>query len=123
MKESTIYEIFFRESSSVMLLIEPSTGNLLDANNSAVEFYGYTYKELMKMRIFDINILPENEVKDAMSKVINRERNSYEFKHKLHNGDIRDVSVGTDVVTLKGKNYICSIIRDISKNYKVYGVF
>ena len=39
----------FEQNSSVMLLIEPASGAIVDANRSAVEFYGYARDELLQM--------------------------------------------------------------------------
>ena len=38
-----------------MLLINPNNGEIIDANQSAVNFYGYTLDELKQMNISKIN--------------------------------------------------------------------
>ena len=48
----------FNEHNAVMLLIEPETGTILDANPSALAFYGYSRDELLSMKIQDVNVLP-----------------------------------------------------------------
>ena len=46
-----------------MLLIEPITGRIIDANPSACSFYGYTKEELMNMYVQDLNGLSYDDAK------------------------------------------------------------
>ena len=45
-----------------MLLIDPISGDIIDANPAAANFYGYTLDELVKMKISDINVSDDNLV-------------------------------------------------------------
>ena len=45
------FESMFKIHSSIMLLIEPETGNIIDANNSACAFYGYSLDEFRELNI------------------------------------------------------------------------
>ena len=47
----------FTYHDSIMLLIDPENGNIIDANISASKFYGYTMSELCSMNINQINTL------------------------------------------------------------------
>ena len=38
----TRFENMFKNHASIMLLINPNNGEIIDANQSAVNFYGYT---------------------------------------------------------------------------------
>lgn len=55
-------QAMFRDHNAVMLLIEPLTGKIIDANLAACEFYGYTRDEILAMHIQDITILSQGEV-------------------------------------------------------------
>ena len=74
-----------------MLIIDPNTGNIVDANPAASSFYGYSYEELFKMNIESINNLPDHDVKSEMQKSRSFQKNNFIFQHTLANGDIRDV--------------------------------
>jgi PAS domain S-box-containing protein len=39
-----------------MLLIDPLTGDIINANPAACAYYGYTLKEINGLKISDINI-------------------------------------------------------------------
>ena len=51
------FENMFRTHDSVMLLINPDSGKIIDANNSAIKFYGFSLDEFKNMNISDINPL------------------------------------------------------------------
>jgi PAS domain-containing protein len=51
------FHLMFKNNGAVMLLIEPDTGKIIDANDAASFFYGYTHELLCSMSIDDINVL------------------------------------------------------------------
>ena len=109
------YHSLFENNHAVMLLINPNNGEIVDANSAASSFYGYKHEELVKMKINDINLLPEKEVFNEMRRSKLSHKNNFIFKHKLANGEIRDVDVYSGSITVGGKNLLYSIIHDITK--------
>lgn len=98
-----------------MLVIDPSTGEIIDANESAIKYYGYPRGDLTSMKIQEINILSESEIKMEMEKAATDKRNYFIFRHKLSNGDIRDVEVYSGRVEWEEREVLCSIIHDITE--------
>ena len=109
------YHSLFKNNHAAMLLIEPNTGKIVDANPAACSFYGYNYDHLTKMNIEDINNLPDNDVHNEMQKSKTFQKNNFEFKHTLANGEIRDVDVYSGPITVGGKKLLYSIIHDITQ--------
>ncbi len=58
------YHKLFNKHDKAMLLIDPSTGKIVEANEAAVKYYGYSIDELLNKKIQDINILDEKQVKE-----------------------------------------------------------
>lgn len=54
-------QAMFSDHSAVMLVIDPETGRILNANPSACVFYGYDMSELLSLNVQDINMLPKEE--------------------------------------------------------------
>jgi len=104
----------FEKHSAVKLLIDPDTGQIIDANNAAVSFYGWSREELKNLRIQDINTLPADEVKKEMEKVRRGQRVHFEFRHRRADGSIRDVEVFSSKIEFKGKDLLHSVIHDIT---------
>ncbi|MDH7552906.1 MAG: PAS domain S-box protein [Spirochaetota bacterium] len=108
------YRTIFKNSKAVMLIIDPDTGDIVDANEAAVEFYGWSRKELQSMQIQQINTLTPEEIKARMEEARACKRVYFEFKHRRKDGNIRDVDVYSSAITIKGKQYLFSIIHDVT---------
>lgn len=106
------FKSFFEKNKAVFLLINPTNGIILDANEAAEKYYGYSIQELKSMKISQINMLSVEEIKSEMEQAIKLKRNYFNFKHKLSNGDIKDVEVYSTPFMSKGNNLLFSIIHD-----------
>ncbi len=106
------FEDLFENHQSVMLIIHPQTGEIFYANQAAVDFYGYPKHQLMGMNIDDINMLTPEEVAAERQRAADEERNFFNFKHQLADGDIRTVHVYSYPVEINGDTYLFSIVID-----------
>jgi diguanylate cyclase (GGDEF)-like protein/putative nucleotidyltransferase with HDIG domain/PAS domain S-box-containing protein len=106
--------IIFDKHGSIMLLLDSTTGDILDANESAIDFYGYSHDTLTSMNIMDINTLSKDEIESELEAAANEKRNYFVFKHKLSNDQIRDVEVYSYPFEEGEKKYLFSIIHDIT---------
>lgn len=104
---------------AVMLLIDPFSGEIIEANHSAVSFYGYSREELLGMNIGDINQLPAEEVIKLRAQVLNSGQKYFTFPHKLKNGEIRMVDVYSSPIEYNNQKVLFSIIFDVTKRETV----
>lgn len=100
--------------SAIMLLIEPETGKIIDANKSAVKFYGYDLQKLLTFSIQDINQLNPEQVREERLKAKKFKCNYFIFPHKLSSGEVRNVEVHSTPINHQGKQILFSIIHDIT---------
>jgi len=112
------YRSLFKNNHSVMLLIDPETANIVDANPAAVSFYGWSYEELTRKKITDINRLTKEQVFDVMKKVKMEQRKHLYFRHLLASGEIRDVEVYSGPIKVHGRELLYSIVHDITARKK-----
>jgi PAS domain S-box-containing protein len=108
------YRNQFTGNSSVMLLIDPTDGAIIDANTAALSFYGYTREQLLIMNITDINTLPAFEVKQAMASILPKDGKRFKFQHRLSDDSLRDVEVSSSCIQFGGRTVLHSIIHDIT---------
>jgi len=87
-----LYSMFYQHSA-IMLIVEPGSGRILDANPAACKFYGYSKEELLNLLISDINMLPPNEVQRQRRAASEKREGYFLFPHRLKNGEIRLVDV------------------------------
>ncbi|MBE0493813.1 MAG: EAL domain-containing protein [Thiomicrospira sp.] len=102
----------FEKHASPMLLIDPPSGEIIDANQAAAEFYGYKIEQLTHMSISQINTLSEPEVAKERTLAAIQKRNYFVFTHQLANGEQRYVDVHSSPVVIGGKTRLFSIIHD-----------
>lgn len=109
------YRSLFENRHTVMLLLDPADGAIVDANPAAVEFYGWTREEMRRKRITDINTLPAAELQAELDRAKQRAKNVFLFAHRRADGTIRDVEVLTGPVEMEGRQLLYSIIHDITE--------
>ncbi len=114
-ESETRYRKQFESIHTVSLIIDPETGNIIDANPAACNFYGYKKQQLTKMNIKQINILSEKQVQKEMELAKSGQKKHFHFKHKLADGNIRDVEVYSGQIKIQNKQYLYSIIHDITE--------
>ena len=108
------FKNMFERHNAIMLLIEPKTGLIINANNSAIKFYGYEKIKLCSMNIDEINTLSQEQVLIERTKAIIEKRNYFIFPHRLANGKIRIVEAHSSPIECKEKRVLFSIIHDIT---------
>jgi len=111
-----LYRNLFKNHSAVKITIDPATGNIVDVNEAAVNYYGWSHERLKQMKIQDINTLSPEEVKEEMEKARAKKRTHFEFRHRRADGSIRDVAVFSSKIVAKGKDLLHSIIHDITEH-------
>ena len=119
LKKYASYENLFEKSNSVMLIIDPETGIINDANQAAKKFYQYSKTEMRGMNISDINTLSPKEIQKEMHDAKLQNRSYYNFQHRLKNGQIKSVEVYTSPIDVDGQKELYSIIHDTSEKKKV----
>jgi PAS domain S-box-containing protein len=105
----------FEEHGAIMLLIEPVSGQIVDANQAAQNFYGYSLQSLKEMTIQDINVLMPLEVAQNREEAVRAQQNYFVFPHRLANGEIRTVEVHSSPIAIGGRQLLFSIIHDITE--------
>ena len=109
------YKSIFNNNYASMLLIDPENEYIVDANSAAVEFYGWPAEQLKSMKITQINMLSEQEIKTNIKNSISLKQNHFFFQHKTENGRTVDVEVYSGPIMINGKQLIYSIIHDMSE--------
>ncbi len=117
-KEAEAFKSLFYENHSCMLLIDPATGMIRDANNAAVEFYGYSLAVLTSLHMSDINILPKEEVSRRMAQAVSGQSRSFQFIHRLADGQERNVEVYSGPVQVRGEKLLYSIVHDVTERIR-----
>ena len=114
-KSEERFRKMFKNHGAIMFLIDPESGQIVDANHAAQVFYGYSHQELCALKIHDINQLSKVEVDKEIQNIKNKLRNTFILPHKLKNGQIRTVEVRSTPIEINNKKILFSIIQDITE--------
>jgi PAS domain S-box-containing protein len=120
-KSEELFRNLFQYHAAVKLIIDTDTGSIIDANEAAVNYYGWPYEQITCMNIQDINTLASEEVKMALEKAKDHKKVRFEFQHHRADGSIRDVEVFSSNIKIHGKGILHSIIHDITERKQAEG--
>ncbi len=109
------FRSIFTTSHAVMLIVDPETGAIVDANPAASAYYGYPLDTLTAMQITDINVLGWEELHREMRKAETGEKRHFLFRHRLADGRVRDVDVFSNRVVIHGRVLLHSIVHDVTE--------
>jgi PAS domain S-box-containing protein len=111
------FRSFFEEDKNIKLIIDPVSGKILEANPAAVDFYGY--KDILSMNISKINMNPKAKVSKHINRAIDKKQNYFQFKHRVANGEIKDVEVYSTPIKMDDQYVLFSVIHDITNAKRV----
>ncbi len=112
------FRTLFDNHSAIKLIIEAETGNITEANPAAAIFYGWSRQELQSMNINQINSIGAENMVQLLDTVRKNLKNNFNFKHRRKDGTTCDVEVFSSKITISGKEYIHSIVQDVSAKMK-----
>ena len=80
------YLKIFKYAVDSIFIIDPSTGSFIDCNEKAAQRLGYTKEELLKLKVFDINIAEQRpEIHERFKKQVDGESILFETTHLRDN--------------------------------------
>ncbi len=108
----------FRKHDAAMLLVEPKSGRIVDANPSAEKFYGYSLSELRGKAIGEIKSQPAGPLSAREERGSYGEGGNLVESHILADGEIHTVEVQSSQINLNGRVLLFSIIHDLTEHQK-----
>lgn len=112
-KERLRLSEMFKKHSAIMVLLDPDTGMIKDANAAAVNFYGYSYEELVSMNMGDINLMHQNVI-SVLQQAKRGEKNYFEYRHRCKDGTMKDVEIHSSPIVANDEVFLFVVIHDIS---------
>ena len=113
------YNSLFYTNHTIMLLVDPESGKIMDANAAACDYYGWSYSAICTMLISQINIMSADQIKLEMQLAKDEKRNYFNFRHRLASGEIRDVEVYSGPINIFNSTLLYSNIHDITGRKRI----
>ena len=116
LRESELrFQQMFTEHNATMLLVDPESGEIIDANPAASKFYGYSLEKMKSMKIDEINMLNIEKIKAIYQDILDKRSTTVVFPHRLSNGEVRTVELHSSPIDLWNKKVLFSIVHDITE--------
>jgi len=110
------YRATFEQAADSVVLIDGETGALAEFNERAHENLGYTCEEFRKLKIPDFEVIESaEEVAKHIQEITKEGTDNFETKHRTKGGEIRDIQVSSRAISIRGRDFVQSIWRDITK--------
>ncbi|NMC54395.1 MAG: HD domain-containing protein [Chloroflexi bacterium] len=109
------YRSIFEENPSMQLIVDPHNGRIYSANPAAAAFYGYSTEELASLLITNIDMRSNETIFSALKAIADGNLNQFICKHRLKNGDLRDIEVYTGPITIDNQLYLFATLHDVTE--------
>lgn len=108
------YRRLFELGSDAIFLIDSDSGEILDANATAVALYGYSHAELLRLRNVDVSVEPDKTRQAALEQYTDI---PLRF-HRKKDGTVFAVEITASHYLWQGRSVHIAAIRDISARLK-----
>ena len=109
------YRLIFEQNPMPMWMLSQPENNFLAVNAAAIDFYGYSKEEFLKMNVNDISInmnpVPNPLIDDSIVGI----KNSGIWQHKKRNGEEVMVSILAHDIIFEGKPAKLELANDITE--------
>jgi diguanylate cyclase (GGDEF)-like protein/PAS domain S-box-containing protein len=109
----------FENAHDAIIISDPQTGKILDANQRALDIYAYTHEEFTRIQIQTIT---ENIDlwQNAVAKILQSKRHlNLEINQQRKDGSDMHMEVNAGIVTFQGTQAIQSIHRDVTERKEI----
>jgi PAS domain S-box-containing protein len=115
------YRLLFSTEQDAIIIVDAESKRIVDANNSALNLYGYSKEEILKLTGLDFSSEPEKS-NTAISEIAKSTDKQFHFhmrNHKKEDGTVFPVEISSGTFILQNRKMISAVIRDISEHRKM----
>ncbi len=114
------YRAVFEQAGDAIVLFDTDSGRVLDANRTAQRFLGFGPGQLLDRSVFDL-VADDAATVGAHIDEVKRERRVYagERRFRRRDGAVLSGEVTSSLVAMKGREVICSAVRDTSERRRL----
>lgn len=113
-EKNALYRQMFQDNKAIKVVTDPENGNIVQVNDSAAKFYGFSREKIESMNIRDFIEQPYVDGVALRLQQALTEGGHYVSRHHLASGEVRDVEIYTSRIEVNDKALVYTIIHDIS---------
>ncbi len=109
------YRAVIEQATDGIFLLDADTRRVVETNPAFQRMFGYSAGELRGTEIYDLVAHPRENVDATIERTLRERRRLVgERKYRRKDGSLLDVEVGVSVISLEGRDVICTIVRDVT---------
>ena len=112
------YRKIFNAPNDAIIILDETTGALIDVNQAMLNMFGYSYEDALKLKIEQISSgkapYTETEAHKKLQNAVQLGPQLFEWLCKKKNGDLFWAEVSLKHTTIISEKYIISVTRDIT---------
>jgi PAS domain S-box-containing protein len=110
------YRAVIEQATDGIYLLDAGSRRFMETNPSFRRMFGYTAEEIREMEIYDLVAHPRENVDATIERTLRSGRRIVgERKYRRKDGVLLDVEIGVSVISLEGRDVICTIVRDVTE--------
>jgi len=109
------YQQIFESNQAIKLTINPIGTRIIDCNQAAINFYGYSKKQLTTFSMSELNHMSKELLKGVTQKILDHKITYLTAQHFLSSGECRDVEIYPSPIKTNSGLFIYVIIFDITQ--------
>jgi len=112
------YQTLFENAIDGIFILDKN-GSIVSVNQSYATMHGYTIEEVLKMSLFDIDkLFDENSIKEKVQNIINGNSMRFESEHYHKNGHKIIVDISACAFKSNNENFVVAFHQDITEKKK-----
>ena len=121
LKSEKKFRSLFEDDKIPKVLLDPETGNIIDANKAAFILLGREHEELLEMNLKQISISSPVEIFQRLKDVKNNKNLNHIFKARLKDGSLKYIEAFSSLIEIENNNIIHAIFHDITESKNIEG--
>jgi diguanylate cyclase (GGDEF)-like protein/PAS domain S-box-containing protein len=115
MESEAMFRDLFERSSAIMYLVDPLSLRIVEANEAAARFYGYTRSEMAGLELHSITVHSREELARLVDAVRAGGTTVIDEQQLLKGGDIRTVEIHSTPMRLGHRVLDLAIVQDVTE--------
>ena len=112
----TRYRAVIEQATDGIYILDARAKRIVETNPSFERMLGYDQDELLGSEVYGFVAHPRENVDATISRTLRQRRRFVgERTYRRKDGSLIDVEVGVSVISLDGRDMICTIVRDVTE--------
>lgn len=108
-------QAMFEQHSALKLVFDSASGEIVDANPSICDYFGYTRVEVLGRRVQEFNLLPPALLEERFQEESKGEILFTAAPHRLRSGEVRFLDVYVSVIFDGARRLLFAILFDVTE--------